>query len=148
MPTPGLAAFLSARSTDTPGQQRTRARLLSGRSRTGEVQLRFAKAAAAPHIDPHCTRCSTPAQPVIETIPHMLLDCIRHAVARTALMAALTALHCGPLLRLSTILCTRLPPLPFRPRRQLPDLLLATSAFLSAVHQDRSVEQLVPLDTG
>ena len=148
MPAPPLLpSFLSSRSTDTPGQQRTRARLAMGRSRTGEVQQRFAKSADVAAINPLCTRCSTAALPVIETIPHMLLDCIRHATARAVLSSALATLHCHTL-SLSIILSIYPPPPPFQRRHQLPSLLHATSAFLGAIHADRCKEQLLPLDTG
>ena len=146
MPSPTLPSFLTSRSTDTPGQKQTRARLATGRSRTGAVQLRFAKKADAASISPHCTRCSTPALPVVETIPHMLLHCLRHVVARAALLAALATVNCHAL-SLATILAIHPPPPPFR-RLQLPTLLHATSTFLTAIHMDRSKEQLLPLDTG
>ncbi len=124
-----------------------RARLALGRSRTGTVRLRFAKKAEAAGISPHCTRCSTAAQPVDETIPHMLLACIRHAVARAQLTTKLHRLGIHQPLSLATILATARPPPPF-PGSRLPDLLRATSCFLSAVHKDRAHEQLPPLDTG
>ena len=146
MPLPGLPAFLSSRTTDTADQQRTRSRMALGRSRTGTVRLAFAKAADAPSINPHCTRCSAPTLPVMETIPHMLLHCPRHALARAALLSALAPLHCVAL-SLPIILGIRPPPPPFR-QHQLPTLLQATTTFLSAIHVDRSGEQLLPLDTG
>jgi hypothetical protein len=146
MPLPALPSFLTSQSSDTPGQKQTRARMALGRSRTGDVQQRFAKKADMGTINPLCTRCSTPAQPVIETIQHMLLHCLRHAIARAVLTSALAAVQCNALC-LSTILAIRPPPPPFL-RRQLPALLHATSTFLTAIHADRSTEQLPPLDTG
>ena len=82
MPTPSLPPFLAPKSTETHAQQVTRARLALGRARTGCVRLRFAKAAEASTINPHCTHCSTPAKPVLETITHMLTACLRHTAAR------------------------------------------------------------------
>ena len=153
MPAPGLPPFLAPLSTDSHPQQVSRARLALDRARTNSARLRFAKAAEAASISPHCTHCSTPTQPVDESVAHMLLTCPRHAAARTLLLAALSAL-CAPLaaaaalpLTLATVLVTHCPLPPFR-RRQLPTLLQATSTFLSAVHLDRSQEQLLPLDTG
>jgi hypothetical protein len=109
------------------------------------VRLRFAKAAEASAISTACTRCSTPANPVDDTIPHMLLHCLRHLVARSQLASTLTGL--GLPVTLSTILVASRPPRPFT-GSLLPQLLRATSAFLTAIHVDRSKEQLVPLDTG
>jgi hypothetical protein len=118
-----------------------------GRSRTGTVRVRFAKKAEAAGISPHCASCSTPAQPIDESIPHMLLACIRHAAARTTLTAELGKLGLHQPLSLSTILATSRPPPPF-PGSRLPLLLRTTSRFLSAIHADRAREQLIPLDTG
>ena len=146
MPRPILPSFLTPQSTDTPSQTHTRARAAMGRSRTGAVQLRFAKKADAASTNPHCTRCSTPALPVVETIPHMLLHCLRHAAARAVLLSALTTVNCHAL-SLATILAIHPPPPPFH-RRQLPTLLHVTASFLTAIHTDRSKEQLLPLDTG
>jgi len=146
MPQAGaLPPFLARRSPDTHGQQTSRARALLGRSRTGTVRLRFAKAAEASTISTACTRCSTPTNPVDDTIPHMLLHCLRHLVARSQLASTLTGL--GLPVTLSTILVASRPPRPFT-GSLLPQLLRATSAFLTAIHVDRSKEQLVPLDTG
>jgi hypothetical protein len=124
-----------------------RARILLGRARTGTVRKRFAKAAEASSITTACTRCSTPGAPVDDSIPHMLLDCLRHLAARTQLTSTLSGLGLPPPLTLSTILLASRPPPPF-PGRHLPQLLQATSTFLTAIHVDRSKEQLVPLDTG
>ena len=146
MPSPSLPLFLTSRSTDTPAQQQSRARMAMGRARTNAVQLRFAKKADVATIDPHCTHCSTPALPVVETIPHMLLHCLRHATARAALLAALATVHCH-VLSLATVLAIQPPPPPYL-RRQLPTLLHATTTYLTAIHMDRSKEQLLPLDTG
>ena len=148
MPNPALPPFLARHSTDTHSQQVTRARLALGRSRTGTVLQRFAKVVDRPSVDPLCTHCSTPTHPVDETIPHMLLACPRHATARAVLLASLATLHTHALpLTLATVLATYPPPPPF-PRRKLPALLHATTTFLTAIHVDRSREQLVPLDTG
>ena len=127
-----------------------RARLLLNRSRTGTVRKRFAKVADANTISSHCTHCSTPTLPIDESIPHMLLACTRHAIARTQLVADLTALGvltAAAPLTLSDILVASLPPRPLR-KRHIPTLLRHTTTFLSAVHSDRAREQLVPLDTG
>jgi hypothetical protein len=124
-----------------------KARLLMGRSRTGSVRLRFAKKAEAAAINPHCTHCSAAGQPVVESIPHMLLSCGRHAAARTQLTTSLSALGLHAPLSLATILTSTRPPPPF-PARLIPPFLHATSAFLTAIHADRSKEQLLPLDTG
>ena len=145
MPAAALPPFLARRSTDTHGQQSRRARILMGRSRTGSVRQRFAKASEASSIDPRCTACSTPGNPIDETIPHMLLTCVRHLAARTQLTSTLTGL--GLPLTLATILVSCRPPPPF-PGSLLPQLLTATSAFLTAIHVDRAREHLVPLDTG
>jgi hypothetical protein len=146
MPQAGaLPPFLARRSPDSHGQQTTRARALMGRSRTGTVRSRFARAAEASTISTACTRCSTPANPVDDSIPHMLLHCLRHLVARSQLATTLIGL--GLPLTLSTILVASRPPRPFT-GSLLPQLLRATSAFLTAIHVDRSKEQLVPLDTG
>ena len=75
----------------------------------------------------------------------MLLHCLRHLVARSQLATTLTGLALP--LTLSTILVASRPPRPFT-GSLLPQLLRATSAFLTAIHVDRSKEQLVPLDTG
>ena len=147
LPTPDPAPFLHRLSADSHGQQVRRARLALGRSRTGAVRLRFAKKGEAAGISPHCTRCSTAAQPVDETIPHMLLACTRHTFARAQLSAKLRRLGVHQPLSLATILVTTRPPPPF-PGSRLPHLLRATSCFLSAVHKDRAHEQLLPLDTG
>jgi hypothetical protein len=118
-----------------------------GRSRTGSVRLRFAKKAEAATINPNCTHCSTAGQPIVETIPHMLLACGRHTTARTQLSTTLVTLSLHAPLSLTTILAISRPPPPFA-GRSLPLLLHATSAFLTAIHADRSKEQLLPLDTG
>ena len=146
-PSPGrLPPFLHHSSPDTHAEQARRARLLMGRSRTGSVRLRFAKPAEAASISPYCTQCSTPSTPILETIPHMLVDCHRHTLARTLLQTATTAMGI-PALSLSTILLASLPPPPFYPNN-LPHLIRATTNFLSAVHADRAREKLIPLDTG
>jgi hypothetical protein len=75
----------------------------------------------------------------------MLLHCVRHLTARSQLSNVLTGM--GLPLALSTILLASRPPLPFK-GYLLPLLLRATSTFLTAIHIDRSKEQLVPLDTG
>ena len=147
LPSPDLPPSLDRRSTESHGQQVRRARLTLGRSRTGFVRRRFAKKAEAAGISPHCTHCSTAAQPVDETIPHMLLACARHAAAREALVAALRRLQLRQPLSLATILVTSWPPPPLS-GSQLPALLAATSRYLSAIHADRAREQLLPLDTG
>ena len=150
MPSPGLPPFLANRSPDTHQDQVRRARLLLNRSRTGTVRKRFAKVADANTISSHCTHCSTPTLPIDESIPHMLLACTRHAIARTQLVADLTALGvltAAAPLTLSDILVASLPPRPLR-KRHIPTLLRHTTTFLSAVHSDRAREQLVPLDTG
>jgi hypothetical protein len=145
MPSAALPPFLARRSTDTHGQQVRRARLLLGRSRTGTVRLRFAKSVEASTISTACTRCSTPAAPVDDSIPHMLLQCVRHLAARSQLTSTLSGL--GLPLTLSSILVASRPPPPFTGSK-LPQLLHATSTFLTAIHVDRSKEHLVPLDTG
>jgi hypothetical protein len=145
MTSAALPPFLARRSTDTHAHQVRRARLLMGRARTGSVRMRFAKSAEASSISTTCTRCSTPAAPIDETIPHMLLDCLRHLTARSQLASTLTGL--GLPLTLPTILLASRPPRPFTGNLLTP-LLRATSTFLTAIHVDRSKEQLVPLDTG
>jgi hypothetical protein len=75
----------------------------------------------------------------------MLLQCARHLVARSQLTSTLTGL--GLPLTLSSILVASRPPPPFTGSK-LPQLLNATSTFLTAIHVDRSKEHLVPLDTG
>ena len=62
------------------------------------------------------------------------------------LLSALTTVNCHAL-SLATILAIHPPPPPFH-RRQLPTLLHVTASFLTAIHTDRSKEQLLPLDTG
>jgi hypothetical protein len=147
LPSAGLPPFLARRTTDTHPQQARRSRLLLGRSRTGTVRKRFAKVAEAPAISATCTLCSTPTNPVDDSIPHMLLQCTRHRDARAQLLSASTALGLPPPLTLSSILLASPPPPPFR-HHNLPQLLRATTSFLTAIHVDRSKEQLVPLDTG
>jgi hypothetical protein len=146
MPNPVMPSFLTTHSTDSVAQQQARSRLALGRARTGDVQLRFAKKAVVAATNPHCLQCSTPALPVVETIPHMLLHCLRHHAARVALTAALATIQCNAL-SLSTILGIHPPPHPFA-RRHLLTLLHVTSVFLSAIHADRAKAQLLPLDTG
>jgi hypothetical protein len=147
LPSAGLPPFLARHTPDTHSQQARRSRLLLGRSRTGTVRKRFAKAAEAPAISAACTHCSTPTQPVDDSIPHMLLHCARHLSARAQLTSAATALGLQAPLTLSSILLASPPPPPFR-HHNLPQLLRATTTFLTAIHTDRSKEQLVPLDTG
>jgi hypothetical protein len=76
----------------------------------------------------------------------MLLSCIRHLTARSQLASTLTGM--GLSLTLATILLASRPPSPPFTASLLPLLLRATSTFLTAIHVDRSKEQLVPLDTG
>ena len=77
----------------------------------------------------------------------MLLACTRHAAVRSHLTAKLHTLGLHQPLSLATILATTRPPPPF-PGSRLPHLLRATSRFLTAIHSDRTKEQLPPLDTG
>jgi hypothetical protein len=144
-PSSGLAPFLHFRSPDSHYQQVSRARLLLGRSRTGLVQQRFAKAAVALTVSPHCSFCQAPT---IESIPHVLLHCPRYAAVRAALSTDLSQLH-PPLvpLSLSTILVASCPPRPFS-SSQLHQLIRLTTSFLLAVAAVRTTAGLVPLDTG
>jgi hypothetical protein len=147
-PTPSLPPFLSSRSPDSHRQQVSRARLLMGRARTATVRLRFAKAADAPSTSPLCSLCSTPSSPVLDSISHMLLHCVRSTQERIQLQSDLSSLGLpSPSLSLSIILAASPPPPPF-PSTRLPSLLRFTSTFLLAVAAARATANLVPLDTG
>ena len=144
----GFAPFLHFRSPDHHHQQVARARLLLGRSRTGQVQHRFAKAAAAAATNPHCSFCPASPLPTIETIDHILLHCPRYQTPRTNLESNLSQLSPTLLpLSLSTILVASSPPPPFHSSK-LPLLIRLTSTFLSTLAAVRMAAGLVPLDTG
>jgi hypothetical protein len=146
-PFPGLPPFLHRLSTDTPGQQAGRARLLLGRARTGTVQQRFARAADAASVIPTCTYCPPSPQPIPDSIQHMLLECGRHAAARAQLESDVRKLSSDLVpLSLATILVTSKPSR--LPQSALTSLLQATAIYLSAIAIARSAAGLLPLDTG
>jgi Reverse transcriptase (RNA-dependent DNA polymerase)/Endonuclease-reverse transcriptase len=148
-PSPGLAPFLHRLSPDKHHQQVTRARLLLGRARTGVVLHRFAKTAEMVTINANCLYCSTPSNPIAESIPHVLLHCPRYAGLRSQLEDDIRQPPPLPLppLSLSTILVASPPPPPF-PTSLLPRLIRLTSTFLGAVASIRAADGLPHLDTG
>jgi hypothetical protein len=147
-PSAGLAPFLTFRSPENHYQQAARARLLLGRSRTGQVQQRFAKAAVAAAVNPHCSFCPTSPLPTIESIDHVLLHCPQYQTPRANLASNLSQLDSSLLpLSLSTILVASPPPPPFR-SSNLTQLIRLTSTFLSTIAAVRIAAGLVPLDTG
>jgi len=148
-PSAGLAPFLHRLSPDQHHQQATRARLLLGRSRTGAVLHRFAKAAEAASVNPNCPHCSTPAFPIRDTIAHVLLRCPRYAAARNQLVKDAQQRPPLPILplSLSTILVAAMPPPPYR-RSFLPRHIRITSSYLAAVAAVRVALGLPHLDTG
>jgi hypothetical protein len=138
---------------DTPHSHITRrARLLAGRAFTQHTRHRFLKAGEPPVL-PHCTfpQCAAaaPQQAApLETVGHMLLDCLRYATARQQLMTHLSSIAISTPLSLSTILCASMPPLPFH-RSSLSALLRHTNTFLDAVNAARAGDPaLLPFDPG
>jgi hypothetical protein len=146
---PGLAPFLHRLSPDQHHQQVTRARLLLGRSRTGTVLHRFAKAAEVESVSPNCPHCSKPDFPVLDTISHVLLQCTRYGAARKRLLDNIEQEPPLPILplSLSSILVAAMPPPPYH-RSFLPRHLRITSSYLAAVAARRVADGLPHLDTG